>query len=93
MGKNGSRTRSSNCFNNLARNSATVQEGHILTKRVMRRVKASNCQPSVSHRCSYLKEEVILGPTVAESAILMTSNPTIHEVCFVCGERVERTGV
>ena len=63
---------------------------HKLTKSVMRRVRTANHQPLVFHHCtSYLKEEVILGPTVAESAILMTSSPSIHEVCFVCGERVD----
>jgi hypothetical protein len=62
---------------------------HKLTKHVMRRLRSSNDQSLSVHRCtSYLKEEVILGPTLADSAILLSSSPSIHEVCFVCGRRV-----
>jgi hypothetical protein len=62
---------------------------HKLTKRVMRRLRSSNDQSLSVHRCtSYLKEEVILGTTLANSAILLSSSPSIHEVCFVCGRRV-----
>jgi hypothetical protein len=60
---------------------------HVQTNRAMRRLKGSDNQ---LHKCvSYLKQEVILGPTMARSAILMSSSPSIHEVCHVCGQRVE----
>jgi hypothetical protein len=64
----------------------TAIDRHQLRKSGIRRL---NHQPSL-HKCtSYRKEEVILGPTMETSAILMSSSPSIHEVCFVCGIRVE----
>jgi hypothetical protein len=59
---------------------------HRLTKRGMRRLWNSNDQSLSMHMCtSYLKEEIVLGPTPADSAILLSSRPSIREVCFVCG--------
>jgi hypothetical protein len=45
---------------------------------------------SIHHpKCtSYRREEVILGPTVEDSAILTSLFPSIDEVCFVCREKV-----
>jgi hypothetical protein len=60
------------------------------TKHALRRLRISDNQSVSRHRCAtYLKEEIILGASLTESAILTSLFPSIHEVCFVCGKRVE----
>jgi hypothetical protein len=63
---------------------------HKLTKRAIRRITANDSVdvPQHHHCSSYRREEVILGPTMDDSAILTSDNPAIHEICFVCGKKV-----
>jgi hypothetical protein len=65
-----------------------------ITQRGMRRVR-DNMPYSllpVSHRCQgYRREEVILGPSLLESVVLTSSNPTANEICFLCGEKITET--
>jgi hypothetical protein len=62
-----------------------------INKRGMRRTQdtISHSATLVSHRCQgYRREEVILGPRLLESVVLMSSNPTANEICFLCGEKI-----
>jgi hypothetical protein len=62
---------------------------HKLTKRAIRRITASDSEAPQHHQCSsYRREEVILGPTMDDSAILTSNNPAIDEICFICGKKV-----
>jgi hypothetical protein len=57
---------------------------------VIRQITSSDREFSAHHqKCtSYRREEVILGLTVEDSAILTSLFPSIDEVCFVCREKV-----
>jgi hypothetical protein len=64
---------------------------HELTSEcIIRQITSADCEFSAHHhKCtSYRREEVILGLTIEDSAILTSLFPSIDEVCFVCREKV-----
>jgi hypothetical protein len=71
---------------------ANAIEAHVLTKRTaLRRLRSLDNQSPPQHKCAgYLKEEIILGANFEESAILTSSFPSVHEICYKCYKRVEK---
>jgi hypothetical protein len=71
---------------------ANAIEAHVLTKRTaLRRLRSLDNQSPSQHECTgYLKEEIILGANFEDSAILTSSFPNIHEICYICNKRVEK---
>jgi hypothetical protein len=77
-------------FSDIQKQFANAIKGHKLTKHTLRRLRSPDNQSPSRHRCkTYLKEEVVLGANLKDSAILTSWFPSIHEVCYICDSRVE----
>jgi hypothetical protein len=77
-------------FRDIQQQFASAIKGHKLTKHTLRRLRSPDNQSPSRHRCdTYLKEEVVLGANLKDSAILTSLFPSIHEVCYICDSRVE----
>ena len=77
-------------FRDIQQQFASAIKGHNLAKNTLRRLRSPDNQSPSRHRCAgYLKEEIILGANLKESAILTSLSPSIDEVCFICDQRVE----
>jgi hypothetical protein len=77
-------------FRNLLVRSSTTSS---LVPPNLQRVRARNTRRML-HRCKgYMREEISLAADISRHAIISHATPNLREICIVCGEAVEETGI